>query len=162
MAVCWVILREQQMFTVTQAVHSLLYLVAKCSLFSVVTWKYIIKYLQKCEGVLTSVKYCKSLYHICDQINAALVSRRDFNKHWKIITFSNFWPVMHCDVKACMWTSYEPAVFCTLFWMTHLQTQLLLADASHEPGKWVMIIPWSFFLNAHTLFWQFLQAHSCL
>ncbi len=33
-----------------QTVHSLLYTVAKCSLFSVVTWKYIIKYLQKCEG----------------------------------------------------------------------------------------------------------------
>ncbi len=35
---------------VIQAVHSLLYIVAKCHFFSVVTWKYIIKYLQKCEG----------------------------------------------------------------------------------------------------------------
>ncbi len=38
------------MYTVIQAVHSLLYIVAKCHFFSVVTWKYIMKYLQKCEG----------------------------------------------------------------------------------------------------------------
>ncbi len=36
--------------TVIQAVHSLLYIVAKCHFFSVVTWKGIIKYLQTCEG----------------------------------------------------------------------------------------------------------------
>ncbi len=46
----WVILRGQQIYTVIQAVHSLLYIVAKCHFFSVVTWKDIIKYLQKCEG----------------------------------------------------------------------------------------------------------------
>ncbi len=39
------ILRGQQIYTVIQAVHSLLYIVAKCHFFSVVTWKYIIKYL---------------------------------------------------------------------------------------------------------------------
>ncbi len=50
MAVCWVILRGQQIYTVIQAVHSLLYIVAKWHFFSIVTWKYIIKYLQKCEG----------------------------------------------------------------------------------------------------------------
>ncbi len=50
MAVCWVILRRQQMHTVIQAVHSLLYIVAKCNIFTVVIWKDIIKYLQKCEG----------------------------------------------------------------------------------------------------------------
>ncbi len=37
MAVCGVILREQQIYTVIQAVHSLLYIVAKCNFFSVVT-----------------------------------------------------------------------------------------------------------------------------
>ncbi len=37
-------------YTVIQAVHSLLFIVAKCNFFSVVTWKNIIKYLQKCEG----------------------------------------------------------------------------------------------------------------
>ncbi len=47
----------QQIWTVIQAVHSLLYIVAKCHFFSVVTWKYIIKYLQKnVRGVLTSVR----------------------------------------------------------------------------------------------------------
>ncbi len=39
MAVCWVILRGQHIYTVIQAVHSLLYIVAKCHSFSVVTWK---------------------------------------------------------------------------------------------------------------------------
>ncbi len=39
-----------QIYTVIQAVHSLLYIVAKCNFFSVVTRKDIIKYLQKCEG----------------------------------------------------------------------------------------------------------------
>ncbi len=59
MAVCWVILRGQQIFTVIQAVHSLLYIVAKCHFFSVVTWKDIIKYLQKCEGCS---HFCEILY----------------------------------------------------------------------------------------------------
>ncbi len=39
MAVCRVILRGQQIYTVIQAVHSLLYIVAKCNFFSVVTWR---------------------------------------------------------------------------------------------------------------------------
>ncbi len=52
MAVCWVILRGQQMYIVIQAVHSLLYIVEKWHFFSVVTWKYIIKYLQKCAYFL--------------------------------------------------------------------------------------------------------------
>ncbi len=51
MAVCVVILRRQQMYTVIQAVHPLLYIVAKCNFFSVVTWKDI-KYLQKGEGCI--------------------------------------------------------------------------------------------------------------
>ncbi len=59
MAVCWVILRAQQIYTVIQAVHSLLYIVAKCNFFSVVTWKDIIKYLQKCEGC---THFCEILY----------------------------------------------------------------------------------------------------
>ncbi len=58
MTVCWVILRGQQINTVIQAVHSLLYIVAKCHFFSVVTWKDIIKYLQK-GGVLISVRDCR-------------------------------------------------------------------------------------------------------
>ncbi len=44
------------------AVHSLLYIVAKCHFFSVVTWKYIIKYLQKCEGC---THFCDILYVWC-------------------------------------------------------------------------------------------------
>ncbi len=38
MAVCLVVLRGQQIYTVIQAVHSLLYIVAMCHFFSVVTW----------------------------------------------------------------------------------------------------------------------------
>ncbi len=48
----------QYIYSVIQAVHSILYIVDKCHFFSVVTWKGIIKYLQKCEGLLTSVRYC--------------------------------------------------------------------------------------------------------
>ncbi len=36
---CWVILRERQIYTV---IHSLIYIVAKCHFFSVFIWKYII------------------------------------------------------------------------------------------------------------------------
>jgi len=64
MALCWAILRGQQIYTVIQAVHSLLYIVAKCHFSSVVTWKYIIKYFQKCEGVLTSVRYCMYVWFL--------------------------------------------------------------------------------------------------
>ncbi len=59
MAVCWVILRGQQIYTVIQAVHSLLCIVAKCHFFSVVTWKDIIKYFQKCDGC---TQFCERLY----------------------------------------------------------------------------------------------------
>ena len=59
MTVCWVILSGQQIDTVIQAVHSLIYIVAKCNFFSVVTWKDIIKYLQKCEGCT----------HFCEILN---------------------------------------------------------------------------------------------
>ncbi len=45
----------QQIYTVIQAIHSLLYIVTKCLFFSIVTLKYIIKYLQKVRVVLTSV-----------------------------------------------------------------------------------------------------------
>ncbi len=58
MAECWVILRGQQIYTVIQAVHSLLYIEAKCHFFSVVTWKYI-RYLQKCEEC---THFCEILY----------------------------------------------------------------------------------------------------
>ncbi len=57
MAVCWIILMGQQMYTVIQ--HSLLYIVAKSHLFSVVTWKDMIKYLQKSEGC---TDFCVILY----------------------------------------------------------------------------------------------------
>ncbi len=46
------------MYSVIQAVHSLLYNVAKCHFFSVVTWKDII-YLQKCDGC---THFCEILY----------------------------------------------------------------------------------------------------
>ncbi len=59
MAVCWVILRGQQNYTVIQAVQSLLYTIAKCHFFSVVTWKYIKQYLQKGEGC---THFCEILY----------------------------------------------------------------------------------------------------
>ncbi len=64
MAVCWVILRGQQIYTVRQAVHSLFYIVAKCHFFSVVTWKDIIKYLKKCEGC---TPLCDILYIYMNQ-----------------------------------------------------------------------------------------------
>ncbi len=71
---CWVILKGQQIYTVIQAVHSLLYIVAKCNFFSVVTWKGIIQYLQKCEGC---THFCEILYiKICDskaEFSAAIV-----------------------------------------------------------------------------------------
>ncbi len=47
------------MYTVIQAVHSLLYSVAKCYLFSVVIRQDIIKYLQECEGC---THFCEMLY----------------------------------------------------------------------------------------------------
>ncbi len=55
------------MYTVIQAVHSLLYIVAKCHFFSVVTWKDIIKYLQKCVGC---THFCEILYvFLCFCVN---------------------------------------------------------------------------------------------
>ena len=45
MAVCCIILRGQHIYTVIQAVYSLVYFVAKCHFFSVVTGKGILKYL---------------------------------------------------------------------------------------------------------------------
>ncbi len=59
MTVCWVILRGQQMYTFIQAVHSLLYIVAKCNFFSVATWNDIIQYLHKCKGC---THFCEILY----------------------------------------------------------------------------------------------------
>ncbi len=44
------LLHDVVIYPVIQAVHSLLYIVAKYHLYSVDTWKYILKYLQKCEG----------------------------------------------------------------------------------------------------------------
>ncbi len=40
--------------------HDNVYIVAKCHFFSVVTWKYIIEYLQKCEGC---THFCEILYN---------------------------------------------------------------------------------------------------
>ncbi len=42
--------------------NSLLYIVEKCNFFIVVTWKYIIKYLQKCEGYWDTVCVCVCIY----------------------------------------------------------------------------------------------------
>ncbi len=78
MAVCWIILRGQQIYTVVQAVHSLLYIVAKCHFFSVVTWKDIIKYLQKCEWF---TRFCEvqyiltNLYPMCFRCEGAVGER---------------------------------------------------------------------------------------
>ena len=47
------------MYTVIQAVHWLLYTVAKCHFFGVVPWQDIIKYLLKCEGC---THFCEILY----------------------------------------------------------------------------------------------------
>ncbi len=66
MAVCWFILRGQLIYTVIQAVHSLLYIVAKCNFFSVVTWKDIIKYLQKCQ---VCTHFCEILIYILFKTN---------------------------------------------------------------------------------------------
>ncbi len=68
MAVCWVILRGQQIYTVIQAVHSLIYIVAKCHLFSVVTWKDIIKHLQKCEGCTHFCEIIHELPQLCSSV----------------------------------------------------------------------------------------------
>ncbi len=59
-------------FTVIQSVHSLLYIVAKCHFFSVVTWKDIIKYLQKCEE---GTHFCEILW-ICRYIHACIYLRK--------------------------------------------------------------------------------------
>ncbi len=51
-------MRGQQIYTVIQAVHSLLYIVEKFHFFSVVTWKDIIKYLQNVSGS----HFCEIIY----------------------------------------------------------------------------------------------------
>ncbi len=43
----------------TSCILTTLHFVEKCHFFSVVTWKYIIKYLQKCEGC---THFCEILY----------------------------------------------------------------------------------------------------
>ncbi len=51
----------QQIYTVIKAVHSLIYIVAKCNFFSVgITWKYIIKFT-KMEGC---THFCEILYNV--------------------------------------------------------------------------------------------------
>ncbi len=76
MAVCRVILRGQQIYTVIQTVHSLLYIVAKCNFFSVVTWKDIIKYLQTCEGCT-----CEGCTHFCE-IYVYIVCEDAVGREW--------------------------------------------------------------------------------
>ncbi len=49
----------KSIFFTVYAVQSLLYIVANCNFFSVVTWKDIIKYLQKCKGC---THFCEILY----------------------------------------------------------------------------------------------------
>ncbi len=72
------------MYTVIQAVHSLLYIVAKCHFFSVVTWKDIIKYLQKCEGC---THFCEILYII---IYIHTHTHTSIYLHTQTYTYSNF------------------------------------------------------------------------
>ncbi len=95
MAVCWVILRGQYIYTVIQAVLSLLYIEAKCRFFSVVTWKDIIKYLQNCEGC---TRFCEILciyiyIDICTRYVSGvhLCPCRTSRHGWKNITYSSTW-----------------------------------------------------------------------
>ncbi len=55
MAVCWVILRGQEIYTVIQAVHSWLYMVAMCNFFSVAT-ETVNAYIKKCIDDVTVTK----------------------------------------------------------------------------------------------------------
>ncbi len=61
-------------FTLLYKLYTLLYIVAKCHLFSVVTWKDI-KYLQKCEGcthfceILYIMYYSSKYWDLCDCLN---------------------------------------------------------------------------------------------
>ncbi len=101
MAVCWVILRGQQIFTFIQAVHSLLYIVAKYNFFSVVMWKDIIKYLQKCEGCTL---FCEILYVL-----------------YSVISFYAWNPLQcHCGFNTCMSDSEDR---CHLFLRHHILTK---------------------------------------
>ncbi len=65
--------------------HSLLYILAKCPFFSVVTWKYIIKYLQKCEGCN---HFCEILYiyyiYIRTCFSNISLFKSDINTHWPL------------------------------------------------------------------------------
>ncbi len=63
---------------------TLLYIVAKCHFFSVVTWKDIIKYLQKCE--VTSILF---LPHRCN-LNMYIYIDKNVHKHWYNVNISNF------------------------------------------------------------------------
>ncbi len=57
------LLRDVVIYPVIQAVHSLLYIVAKYHFYSIITWKDILKYLQKCEGC---THFCEILYvYVC-------------------------------------------------------------------------------------------------
>ncbi len=72
-------------FTLIQAVHSLLYIVAKCHFFSVVTWKEIIKYLQKCEGCthLCEILYMKtSKRFIIPDSDVFYLHQIPISSHW--------------------------------------------------------------------------------
>lgn len=60
MAVFWIILRGQQIYTDRQAVDRLLNIVSKCHILSVVAWKGQIKYFLKCESALTFMTNCMS------------------------------------------------------------------------------------------------------
>ncbi len=103
MAVCWDILRGQQIYTVIQTIYSLLYIVAKCNFFSVVTWKYIITYLQKFEGC---THFCEILYIIYYYICLPLCTHTGllyFDAAKKINKISFYWyRLFHCF---CCWTT---------------------------------------------------------
>ncbi len=100
MAVCYfvkVILRGQQIYTVIQDVHSLFYIVAKCHFFSVVTWKHIIKCLQKCEGCTIYILVL-SIYILIYNLN---IFNSPINNHhhtipkqsvsYKLVSFTDNW-----------------------------------------------------------------------
>ncbi len=102
--VCWVISRGQQIYTVTQAVDSLLYIEAKCHFFSVVTWKYIIKYLQKCEGLYSLLWDTVFLFYLPVCKHSAVLMFKRVHLHCSIVNVQIFSEVVS-NIWSCLFGS---------------------------------------------------------
>ncbi len=63
--------RRANLHCYIQAVHSLPYTVEMCYFYSVVTWKDIIKYLQKCEGCTLSFPTFFKYHVLCSEERTA-------------------------------------------------------------------------------------------